>query len=118
MRQLLILSAVLIFSIGNYAQETIVGKWNLGKHNAIVEIYKTDKGWEGKVISSDKDKIEKGKIMLKEIVKKDDYWKGKLYVPPIGSWLKATLKPKGEIMEVTASNWLMKKTKEWKKVRE
>ena len=116
MKQLLILSAVLIFSIGNYAQETIEGKWDVGKNNTIVEIYKTDKGWEGKVFSVNKEKIKEEKIMLKELVKKGDYWKGKLFAPPINGWLKATLKLNGEILEVTASNWLMKKTKEWERV--
>lgn len=116
MKQSLILLALLVISFNSLCQVNIEGKWKSDKNNTIIEIYKIDNGWEGKLVASDNKDVELNKVILKDITKKEGYWEGQFFIPPLNSWLDAKLNPKKKTMKITVRNWLMKKSKEWTRV--
>jgi uncharacterized protein (DUF2147 family) len=77
------------------AQSSLVGKWNTGQHNTIVEISELDGELNGKFVSSDNDRVEIGKIMVKDLKFEDGIWKGEIYSMRRESWMPAEFKPEG-----------------------
>ena len=90
-------------------QESVNGIWDLGKENTHVEIYQNGDIWEGKVISSDNEKMKAGILMLRNLVYEDGVWKGEFYIPKMKSWGKATLVRDGNNIRMTVKKSLMKK---------
>ncbi|MEL0199688.1 MAG: hypothetical protein VW905_06845, partial [Gammaproteobacteria bacterium] len=81
---------VLIVSSKIFGQNEIVGKWNAGKENSIVEIYENSGELFGKIISCDRAEVV-GKINLRNLEKKGDHWEGELYVFKRRSWYDVSI---------------------------
>ena len=96
MKRFILLGFTVLFgTLWINAQSSPEGKWNTGQHNTIVEISELDGEWKGKFVSSDNDRVEIGKIMLKDLKFEDGTWKGKIYSMRRESWFPAELKPEG-----------------------
>jgi len=92
----------------SYSQ-SIEGVWNTGKENTTIEI----KNGEGKIYSSDNQKATKGKLMIKEIQKTNNTYKGKLYIIKKKRWVDAEFIPNGNSLNVTVSAGWRSKTLKW-----
>ena len=101
-------------AVGN-ARQPIEGIWDSGTENTKVEISQNNGEWVGKIISSDNEKAMIGKVILKNLKKQNEIWKGELYSPRKNEWFDAVLKVEGSQLLVTVKSGLMSKTVEWKK---
>ncbi|MEZ7930725.1 MAG: hypothetical protein QMC21_04290 [Flavobacteriales bacterium] len=109
----LITMLVLLIGINSYAQSDISGEWKVGEKNTVIKIDQ-EKG-VGKIISSDKTKVEIGKLMVKDLKKKKGKWVGKVYSPKRKEWYDAELTNKGNTLNVEISVGFFSKTIEWVK---
>lgn len=113
MKTFVLFLGLLLTSVSNSAQQTLDGVWNTGKENTTIEI----KNGEGKIYSSDNQKATKGKLMIKEIQKTNNTYKGKLYIIKKNRWVDAEFNPSEDFLNVTiSSGWRSKKLK-WNLVK-
>lgn len=114
MKNLIIVLAMLIGSISNtYAQQSIEGIWNTGKENTTIEIKKT----EGKIHSSENLKATPNMLMIKDLKKSNNEFKGKLYVIKKDKWVDAVFVPIGNTLTVTVSAGFQSKTLKWNMIK-
>lgn len=116
MRQFTFILLMVGTCLGVYAQEAIEGIWQTGKDNTIIEIQKSANHWIGKVVSSDHEDATPGQVVIRNLVRGEDDWKGEFYVPPLDSWLDATVVPQGNDIEVTVFVGWFSKSLVWKKL--
>lgn len=110
-------SIFLLSSISLMAQESIIGYWNTGQENTVIEIKEVDSKIEGRIFTSDNSKAPTGKLILKDIYRDEDLVKGKLYSPKRDRWFDASFSPKSNDMEVTiTAGWVERKVN-WKKLQ-
>lgn len=111
--------AILSLPISLLGQDSsITGKWDAQTKGIIMEIYSSTNDLEGKVVSSEDKKAKPGMLVIRNLKESNGVWKGEFYVPRFGgTWMNVKMEPLNQFtMNVTVSNWLMKKTKVWKKV--
>lgn len=113
MKTLLFFLGLLLTSVSINAQQSIDGIWNTGKENTTIEIKKV----EGKIYSSDNAKATKGKLMIKDLEKTGNSYKGKLYIIKKNRWVDAVFVPNGNSLTVTISAGWQSKTLKWSKVK-
>jgi len=101
MKQLPILLFVLFSTLSINSQQSIEGIWNTGKKNT--KIKKTNNEIEGTILSSDNSKAPIGRLMIKEVVKKNGVFKGKLFAIKKGKWVDAVFNRKGDTLNITVS---------------
>lgn len=118
MKQLPVFFLIIISTLSLNAQQSIEGIWNTGKENTTIEIKNISNGWIGEIAASDNPKASKGKLMIKDIQKEKNGYKGKLYVAKKNKWVDALFEPTGKILLVTVSVGWKKKKIEWKKMNE
>lgn len=111
----LILIIITLTSFSAFSQTELVGEWNTGEDNTIIEILTPKNQAIGKVKSSDNPKAEIGKTMLKDIKKKGNNWTGKIYAAKREQWYDVTITSKGNTLELAISVGFFSKTLEWKK---
>jgi hypothetical protein len=95
------------------AQQSIEGLWDTGQDNTKIEIVST----AGKVQSSDNEKATVGKLIVKELEKNDNTYKGKLYLIRRNRWVDAVFVPNGNSLTITISAGWQSKTLKWTKVK-
>lgn len=100
-----------------FGQKEFLGEWDTTMEGTIVEIYKVEDGWEGKIVRSEKEDAKENFVMIRQIQQKGDFWQGEIYVHRIGKWLDATFIPKGDKLELEIDAGLMTKTKTWLRVQ-
>lgn len=106
----------LLSSFSSMAQQPILGRWNTGQENTVIEIKEVLGKIEGKIIASDNMKAPIGRLMLKDIQRKDGHIKGSLYGLRKGKWFDASFSPQSKNMEVTVNaGWVTRKLN-WKKL--
>ena len=113
MRKAFILLALFI-SLTALSQNEIVGTWDTGRENSIVEIYEDNGELFGKIISSDRAEVV-GKINLKNLQNKGDHWEGKLFVFKRRSWYDVAIHEENETLFVVISIGFFEKEVEWPK---
>lgn len=113
MKQVLVF-LVLIVSSKIFGQNAIVGKWDTGRENSIVEIYENNGELFGKIISSDRAEVV-GKINLKNLQNKGDHWEGELFVFKRRSWYDVAIHKENETLFVVISIGFFEKEVEWPK---
>lgn len=109
---------VFVFLLGAIAinAQSIEGLWNTGKENTIVKIKKVDNLYEGAIYSSDNSNAPIGKLIVKDIEKKEGTYIGKIYVDKKKKWYNAAFIRTGNKIAITVSAGLTEKTVEWKLV--
>ena len=102
-----------------FAQNSIEGSWNTGKHNTVVETYLKDGAYFGKVKSSEKPKAKIGIDILRDLQLIEGKWKGKLYIPKRDRLVDAVVEPSNNELNISISSGVMKRTLVWtRKVEE
>lgn len=113
MRKAFILLALFI-SLTAFSQNEIVGTWDTGRENSIVEIYEDNGELFGKIISSDRAEVV-GKINLKNLQNKGDHWEGELFVFKRRSWYDAAIHEENDTLYLVISIGFFEKEIEWPK---
>ena len=111
MRKAFILLALFI-SLTALSQNEIVGTWDTGRENSIVEIYENNGELFGKIISSDRAEVV-GKINLKNLQNKGDHWEGELFVFKRRSWYDVAIHEENETLFVVISVGFFEKEVQW-----
>lgn len=115
MKQAILLSLLFLGSFTTQAQESMAGQWNTGRENTIIEMKQDGSEWLGTILSSENEKAEIGKLMVKELQKKGEGFEGKIYVIRRERWMEAYFEPEGNSMKVTVSAGMMKRSIDWTK---
>lgn len=102
-------------TVTTMAQQPIEGLWNTGNENTVVEIKEVQGVLEGKIYSSDNKDAQVGKLLVKELQRKGDFYNGKLYAIKRGQWVDATFTPGSKTLQIVASAGMRSKTVEWKR---
>jgi len=104
-----------VFLLGaiSISAQSIEGLWNTGKENTIIKITKVNNLHEGAIYSSANSNAPIGTPILKDIVKKADTYKGKIYVVKKKKWYNAEFIRTGNKLSVTVFSGFAKKTVEW-----
>lgn len=97
------------------AQQSIVGIWNTGKDNTMVEIKSENGLYSGKIVSSDNVNAKKGTLLLKDVKSVNGKWRGKMYAPKKQEWFDTVIELKGDKLLLTVKSGMMSKTVEWTK---
>ena len=111
MKQVLVF-LVLIVSSKIFGQNEIVGKWNTDKENSIVKIYEDRGELFGKIISSDQPGVV-GKINLRNLENKGDYWEGELFVFKRRSWYDVSMHEENDTLYLVISVGFFEKEVQW-----
>jgi hypothetical protein len=101
--------ALFLTSISINAQQSVEGLWNSGQDNTQIEIISTT----GKIYSSDNDKATVGKLIIKELKKTENTYKGKLHLIRRNRWVDAVFVRNGNYLNVTISAGWQSKTLKW-----
>ena len=97
------------------AQPSILGRWNIGQENTVIEVKETAGKIEGRIVTSDHTKVPIGRLILKDVYRVNQNFKGKLYSLRKGKWFDAEFYLKQEKMEVAITvGWATRKIN-WKK---
>ena len=113
MKTFIIFFGLLLMSISMNAQQRIEGLWDTGQDKTKIEII----GTTGKIHSSDNEKATVGKLIVKELKKIDNTYKGKLYLIRRNRWVDAVFVPNGNSLTVTISAGWQSKTLKWNLVK-
>ncbi|QZT37886.1 DUF2147 domain-containing protein [Halosquirtibacter xylanolyticus] len=115
-RRLLCIILLCLSTLSLVGQEKMLGAWNAGNQNTIVEVEVVGQVLTGIIISSDNSNVEVGKSILKEFKLKGAKWKGKIYSMKRKSWYNATLDLKdAKTLEITVFAGFISKKVVWKK---
>ena len=111
MRKAFILLTLFI-SLTAFSQNEIVGTWDTGRENSIVEIYEDNGELFGKIISSDRAEVV-GKINLKNLQNKGDHWEGELFVFKRRSWYDVSIHEENDTLYLVISVGFFEKEVQW-----
>ena len=106
---------LIYFSVS--AQEAIQGLWQTGRENTKIEISQNNGEWVGKIKSSDNEKVTIGKVILKDLIKQNDKWKGKLFVVKRQKWYDVVITPNETKLDLTVTAGFFEKEVQWSKVK-
>jgi len=95
------------------AQNNLLGQWDTGKENSLIEIYKCDEGYFGKVISSANSEAKVGMQIIKDLRYTDGKWLAQLYAVKRGEWYDAEFEVQDDNLEVIVSVGFFSKTINW-----
>ncbi len=115
MKQIIITILMLFSMVSIKAQQSIEGLWDTGQENSKIEIKEVDGVLQGFLFSSDNVNAPLGKVMIKELQKDGNNYKGKLYSIKRKQWLEAMFIRQKEELIITISVAWQTKTLTWKK---
>ncbi len=104
---------ILFLSITLSAQTSIVGTWNTGQENTIVEIDQENEHWLGKIQSSDNTDAVIGKTILKDLEPKGDSWTGLIFLAKRQKWAKVKITSRAAQLDLVVTYGLLKKRLAW-----
>ena len=102
----------LFIGLSAFSQNEIVGKWDTGKENSVVEIYEKSGELFGKIISSDRAEVV-GKINLRNLENKGDHWEGELFVFKRRSWYDVSIHEENDTLQLVISVGFFEKEVQW-----
>ncbi|MGB1552007.1 MAG: DUF2147 domain-containing protein [Schleiferiaceae bacterium] len=111
MRKVFVVIALFV-GLSAFSQNEIVGKWNSGKENSIVEIYEDSGDLFGKIISSDRAEVV-GKINLRNLQREGDHWEGELFVFKRRSWYDVDINEENDTLYLVISVGFFEKEVQW-----
>ena len=104
-------------SFSVFGQADFNGIWDTGEDNTRVEIAEVDGAITGKIISSDNQKAQIGKVILKELKKDGRLWSGRIYAAKRGEWYDVEITPDEDVLKLKISVGFFSKSLEWKKTK-
>ena len=112
----IILLVLTLSSFSIFGQSNLIGNWDTGDDNTIIEISESAGEATGKIKASDNPKATIGKVMLKDLKQKDQTWEAKIYAAKRQKWYDAVITPKGNELEIEISVGFLSKTIKWRKI--
>ena len=95
------------------AQDNLLGTWDTGNQNSLIEIYQGNQGYAGKVVSSDNPEAKVGMPIIKDLKCKDGKWTAKLYALKRKECYDAEMVVNDERLKITVSVGFFSKTINW-----
>ena len=111
----LILIVATLCSFSVFGQSNLTGTWDTGEDNTMIEITEIDGNPTGKIKSSDNPNATISNVILKDVKKKGEIWKGKIYAAKRQEWYDAEITQKGNLLEIEINVGFLSKTVVWKK---
>lgn len=105
---------LLFTSINGFSQSTLDGVWDIGKENTKIEVTELNGNIIGKIKSSDNKDIEIGKVILKNVIKEDDKWIGRIYAHKRKEWYDVEIYRKNNQLELEVITGFFSKDLIWK----
>lgn len=99
-------------------KQPIEGIWDTGTEKTNVEIVQINGEWMGKIKSSDNQEVTLGKVILKDLKKQNEKWKGKLFVVKRQKWTDVEITPSGTKLDLVVSAGFSNKKVQWSKVND
>ena len=115
-KAIIFFSLAVLTSVSMFAQSSITGIWDTGDDNTMVEIIQENDAPLGKILSSDHEKAKVGTTLLKDLVKIDDVWEGKIYAPKKGKWFDVEIQPAAKQLDLKISKGFISKSFIWNRV--
>lgn len=109
---------LLNLSIVNLWQQDVMGRWNTGKSDTIIETFMKDGKLYGKVISSLDKEAKIGNEILRNFQFNEDKWSGEFYLAKRNRLFNADLVITGSDMEITLYTGFRDRILVWKKINE
>jgi len=110
---ILLLISFCSFSIS--AQSNIEGVWSTGEYNTKIEISEIKGQIKGKIKSSENEKAEIDKVILKNLKINEDKWIGEIYSVKRKRWYNVVIIPHQEVLELKIGTGFSSKYLQWKK---
>lgn len=98
------------------AQQSIIGRWNSGQENTVIEIKEVQGKIEGRIVASDNSKAPIGRLIVKVVYREDGHISGSVYSLRNAKWFDASFSPQSKNMEVTLAIGLITRKLNWKKI--
>ena len=107
---------ILLFSMiyNVYSQDVLKGVWNTGEDNTLIEVYKKDEAYFGKIVSSDNSKATIGLDVMRNFILTENKWIGKIYSLKKKKEFDAELIDNGDLLKIAVSAGFFTKKLEWK----
>ncbi len=115
MKIVTLIISIIFSTLALSGQKSILGKWDTGVDNTIVEIKMVGDEIQGLVLSSSNAKAATGKVILDDIKQVKDKFQGKLYVTKKDRWVDTEMIPSDGMLSIIISAGWQKKTLEWKR---
>lgn len=111
----LIIFLLLVVVSPLYAQSgsPLHGIWNTGQQNTNVEIRGDEEVLKGKIVSSDNEKVKIGLVMLRDLEKTGDAWKGKIFSLKRKKWFDVRIRPEEDKLNLEISSGFYSRTVHW-----
>lgn len=116
MRTLLLIICMMLISVMAWAESDIIGRWETGKENTVVEIAESAVGVCGRVVSTEGEVAKAGTLILKDIKQDGGVWEGSIFSVKRNEWYNAEIRQEADTLYVKVSVGFMSKTFEWKKL--
>lgn len=113
----IVVTLTLFLGIISSNSQPLAGLWNTGKENTIVEISEENGEFLGKIKSSDNEKAIAGNVILKDLLKTNDGWRGRLFVPKRQKWLDVKIAPSEARLDLVVSAGFIEKEVQWLRVK-
>lgn len=113
----IIVVALLFFGVNSVFAQSIMGLWDTGKENTIIEINNVQGEYLGVIKSSSNNKVTIGKVIIKDLKKQNDKWAGKLFVFKKQRWYDVQITPRGTKLELKVYSGFLEKKFYWLKAK-
>lgn len=114
MKRLIILVLLVAVSpLYSQSGSPLHGIWNTGQQNTNVEIRGDEEVLKGKIVSSDNEKVKIGLVMLTDLEKTGDAWKGKIFSLKRKKWFDVQIRPEGDKLNLKISSGFYSRTVYW-----
>ena len=110
---IVILSFLYIFQ--NPSEYVIIGTWNTLENNTKIQIVEEKGILIGRIKSSDNTKVQAGKIILKDLIKKGNSWSGKIFSLKRNEWYDVEIIPQKNNLDLKIQVGFLSKSLTWEK---
>ena len=102
-------------SLAVFGQTDLSGVWDTDNDNTIVEISQVDDRYTGRIKSTDNEKAEIGKVILKDLKENGSEWNGRIYAAKRGEWYDVEITPDEDVLKLKISAGFLSKSVVWKR---
>jgi hypothetical protein len=106
---------LILISYPALSQSDLNGMWETGQENSIIEIIEVNGNYTGILKSTDNDKAEIGRIMLRDLEQQGAVWSGQIFAAKRKKWLDVEITPGDNILELEIDAGIRSKSVKWKR---
>lgn len=104
--------------IAKKTKQPIEGIWDTGTEKTKIEILQINGEWIGKIKSSENQEVTIGKVILDDLKKQNEKWKGKIFIVKKQKWTDVEIIPSGTKLDLVVSTGFSNKKIQWSKVND